>query len=149
MFSKLKKKQPSSSGQKTGSHMLCVFISGTYRQTCSLSGSINLNWTSTSICLILSRLQLLLNLMWHTWLTWLPFTLRHVVFYNLLCGTLTTVVLLTIIIIKNHYQKENKNHSTITLYLQMLLRKSIGKSVFTRSCREWMLRLLKKRDGSS
>lgn len=77
--------------QKTGSHMLGVFISGTYRQTCSLSGSINLNWMSTSICLIFSRLQLLLYLMWHTRLTGLPATLRHVAFLNItLCGTITT-----------------------------------------------------------
>lgn len=77
--------------QKTGSHMLGVFISGTYRQTCSLSGSINLNWMSTPICLIFSRLQLLLYLMWHTRLTGLPVTLRHVAFLNItLCGTITT-----------------------------------------------------------
>lgn len=83
MFSRFRKKNKtwiSSSGQKTGSHMSGVFISGTYRQTCSLSGSINLNWTSTSICLILSRLQLLLKLMWHAGPTGLPFPLSHVVF---------------------------------------------------------------------
>lgn len=35
----------------------------------SLSGPINLNWMSSSICLMLSGLHLLLNLMWRTWMT--------------------------------------------------------------------------------
>lgn len=59
---------------------------------------------------------------------WLGF-LSHwgtVYFFNILCGTVTTVVQLTIIIISNYNQKENKNHSTVTLYLQMLLRKLRG-----------------------
>lgn len=87
--------------QKTGSHMLGVVISGTYRQTCSLSGSINLNWMSTSICLIFSRLQLLLYLMWQTRLTGLPVTLSHVAFLNItLCGTITTATNNNNIIIK-------------------------------------------------
>lgn len=77
------KTQLSSSSQKTDSHVLGVFISGTYGLTGSLSGSINLNWMSTSICLIFSRLQLLLYLMWHTKLTGLPVRLTHVVFLNI------------------------------------------------------------------
>lgn len=44
----------------------------------SLSDPINLNWMSSSICLILFGLHFLLNLMWCTWMTELPLALRYV-----------------------------------------------------------------------
>lgn len=55
----------------------CFHLWDIQKNTGSLSGPINLNWMSFSICVIVSRHHLLLNLMWRTWMTGLTTALRH------------------------------------------------------------------------